>query len=189
MAGVRGLLGRDTARHSDLDWFVRSGLNRVFPDYWQELTGIIPVAERDDLITAYYRRVIEGDRATREKYAKAWSLWSGRVVTYTLEDATEEEDINTIIKRVSIELHYARNRYFITENQILANIINIPEVPIIIVHGRRDLTCTLEASWSLHQALPTSDFIIIKDAGHLAGEPPMIDALVSATDRIWSLLT
>ena len=183
------LRGAFLARHSDLDWFVRSGLNRVFPDYWQELTGIIPVAERDDLITAYYRRVIEGDRATREKYAKAWSLWSGRVVTYTLEDATEEEDINTIIKRVSIELHYARNRYFITENQILANIINIPEVPIIIVHGRRDLTCTLEASWSLHQALPTSDFIIIKDAGHLAGEPPMIDALVSATDRIWSLLT
>jgi proline iminopeptidase len=183
------LRGAFLARSADLDWFGRSGVNRVFPDYWQEFTGIIPVAEREDLITAYYRRVIEGDRATREKYAKAWSLWSGRVVTYTLQDATEEEDINTIIDRVSIETHYARNRYFISENQILAKIKNIPEVPIIIIHGRRDLTCTLEASWLLHQALPKSGFIIVKDAGHLAGEPPMIDALVSATDRIWSLLT
>ena len=183
------LRGAFLARGVDLDWFVRAGVNRIFPDYWQDFSGIIPVAERGDLVAAYYMRVIEGDRATREKYARAWSQWAGRVVTYTLQDAQEEEEINTIINRVSIESHYARNRYFISENRILTDIKNIPEVPIIIIHGRRDLTCPLESSWLLHQALPESEFIIVKEAGHLAGEPLMIDALVSATDRMASLLS
>ena len=188
---VTGMILRGTflARKSDLDWFAHAGVNRVFPDYWKEFTGMIPVDERNDLVTAYYKRVINGDRATKEKYAQAWSQWAGRVVTYNLQEIKEEEeDVNKTIHEVSIETHYAKNRYFISENQILDNIGNIPDVPVIIIHGRRDLTCTLEASWLLHQALPNSDLVIVRDGGHLAGEPPMVDALVTATNRMASLL-
>ena len=49
---------------------------------------------------------------------------------------------------------------------------------------RRDLTCTLDASWSLHQALPDSELVIVKEGGHLAGESVMVDALVTATDEM-----
>jgi proline iminopeptidase len=188
---VAGMILRGTflARQSDLDWFARTGANRIFPDYWKDFTDVIPIDEHNDLAIAFYRRVIEGDRATREKFAKAWSQWAGRVVTYNLQEPKEEEeDISTIIHRVSIETHYAKNRYFIRENQILDNIASIPDAPISIIHGRRDLTCTLESSWLLHQALPKSEFIIVRDGGHLAGEPPMVDALVSATNKMASLL-
>ena len=183
------LRGAFLARKSDLDWFVRAGVNQVFPDYWKDFIDIIPANERNDLVTAYYQRVINGDQATKEKYAWAWSQWAGRIVTYNLQEIkAAEEDIKTIIHEVSIETHYAKNRYFIRENQILDNTGNIPDVPVIIIHGRRDLTCTLESSWSLHQALPRSEFIIVKEGGHLAGEPPMVDALVNATNRMASLL-
>jgi proline iminopeptidase len=57
-------------------------------------------------------------------------------------------------------------------------------VPTLIVHGRRDLTCLLEASWTVHRRLPHSKLVILRDAGHLANEPAMIDALVSATDHL-----
>ena len=96
----------------------------------------------------------------------------------------DEEDDDKLINEVKIEMHYAKNRYFIKENQILDNISQVPDVPITIIHGRRDLTCLAESSWSVHQALPDSEFIIIADAGHLAGEPAMVDALVSATDKM-----
>ena len=187
---VTGMVLRGTflARKADLEWFAGAGVNRIFPDYWKEFTEVIPAAERNDLVSAYYSRVIEGDRATKEKFARAWSQWAGRVVTYTLPEVKEEDDINTTINQVSIETHYAKNRYFLRENQILENVGSIPKVPVIIIHGRRDLTCTLEASWSLHQALPQSEFIIVKDGGHLAGEPPMVDALVTATNRMATLL-
>ena len=188
---VTGMILRGTflARKSDLDWFAHQGANRIFPEYWKEFTGIIPTGERNDLVAAYYKRVNEGDRKTKEKFARAWSQWAGRIVTYNLQAIKEEEEnINTTIHEVSIETHYAKNCYFIRENQILDNIDKIPDAPVIIIHGRRDLTCTLESSWSLHQALPHSEFIIVRDGGHLAGEPPMVDALVSATNSMASLL-
>ena len=86
-------------------------------------------------------------------------------------------------------MHYAINRYFINENQILNDISKIPDVPINIIHGRRDFTCLLDSSWKVHQALPKSKLNILPDAGHLASEPSMIDALITATDEMAELLS
>ena len=106
------LRGAFLARKSDLEWFAETGVNRVFPDYWKEFTAIIPAEERNDLVSAYYKRVNEGDQKTKEKFARAWSQWAGRVVTYNLQEIkAEEENINTTIHEVSIETHYAKNRY------------------------------------------------------------------------------
>ncbi len=189
---VLGMVLRGTflARQSDFDWFAKYGANRIFPDYWVNFIGEIPEAERSNLGQAYYERVVNGDRNTKEKFARLWSQWATRVVTYSLAEITaqDEESIETLINQVSIETHYAKNRYFVKENQILDNIDKIPTVPIRIIHGRKDMTCTLESSWSLHQKLPESEFIIVRDAGHLAGEPAMTDALISATDHMAEIL-
>lgn len=189
---VSGLVLRGTflARQRDLDWFAKDGANRIFPDYWEKFLKVVPVDKRHDLVNAYYE-IIHNTKNDNEKlsYARAWSDWAGKVVTYTLPEAeTGEENIDKLLNQVSIETHYAFNRYFIAENQILDNISKIPDVPVKIIHGRRDLTCTLEASWLLYEALPDAGINIISDAGHLAGEPAMIDALVTATDEMSFLI-
>lgn len=188
---VLGLVLRGTflARQRDLDWFVKEGANRIFPDYWEQFIKDIPEYERQDLAAAYHKRLGDQDEKIRRKYARAWSDWTTRVVTYNLtEQKNEEVDINTLANQVLIETHYAVSHYFIKENQILGNISQIPDVPVIIIHGRRDLTCVLETSWSLHNALPDAEFVIVPDAGHLAGEPAMIDALINATDKMTTRL-
>ena len=81
-----------------------------------------------------------------------------------------------------IEAHYARQRYFLEDGQILRNAHDLPDVPTVIVHGRQDLTCTLESSWMLHRAVTHSRLVIVPDTGHLASEPGIIDALVAASD-------
>ena len=155
----------------------------IFPDYWQEFTDIIPESERDDLIAAYHTRVHGPDRNVRETAAVSWSKWAGRLVTYLLPGADYTPgDVDKTVRDVLIETHYAKHRYFIDDNRILDNAALLPSVPIRIIHGRRDLTCTLDASWSLHRALPDSELVIVKEGGHLAGEPVMVDALVTATD-------
>ena len=103
----------------------------------------------------------------------------------SMETSFMEQTIN----EVSIETHYAKNAYFIKENQILSEIHKIPDVPISIIHGRQDLTCPLEASWELHQVLPSSKLVIVREGGHLAGEAPMVDALITATDLMAELIT
>ncbi len=182
---VLGMILRGTflARQRDLDWFGRKGASMIFPDYWQDFTEIIPDPERSDLISAYYTRVHGADRKAQETAALAWSKWAGRLVTYLLPGADYTPgDVGKTVREVLIETHYAMHRYFIDENRILDNAALLPSVPIRIVHGRRDLTCTLDASWSLHRALPDSELVIVKEGGHLAGEPVMVDALVTATD-------
>jgi len=187
---VTGMILRGTflARQADLDWFARDGASRIFPDHWEKFIKNIPVKERNDLITAYHQRLTDNDNAVKEKYAQSWSDWATKLVTWNLtEQKNETEDIKTIVNQVSIETHYAYNRYFIQENQILNNAESIPDVPVMIIHGRKDLTCTLESSWLLHKALPQSELSIVPDAGHLAGEPAMVDALVTATEKMAGL--
>ena len=82
-----------------------------------------------------------------------------------------------------------RTGILLEENQILNNISNIPDVPVTIIHGRKDLTCLAESSWSVYQALAKQNlanakFHIVSVAGHLASEPAMIDALITATDQM-----
>ena len=183
------LRGTFLARQTDLDWFGRHGASMVFPDYWREFTEIIPADERHDLVSAYHARVHGADRKIRQAAALAWSKWAGRIVTYLLPGAEYEPgDVDKTVCEVLIETHYAMHRYFIPENRILDNVDHLPAVPTRIIHGRRDLTCTLDASWSLHQALPESELVVVKEGGHLAGEPVMVDALVTATDEMAGIL-
>lgn len=183
---VLGLILRGVflARQKDLDWFAREGASRIFPDYWSEFIQGIPADERKDLISSYYARLHGGDVEERRRAARAWSTWTDRVTTYLLPPTeAREENVDRIVQQVAIETHYAQHRYFIAENQILDNAGRIPDVPTRIIHGRRDLTCTLDASWELHALLPRSQLTIVNEGGHLAGEPAMADALLSATDE------
>ena len=185
---VLGLILRGTflARRCDLDWFVRQGVNRIFPDYWQELIGDFPPEQRDDLISALHERVFSENKKAIQGAARAWVMWTGRVVTSSLggEYALDDDEIDKLINDVRIEAHYARNHYFISENQILDNIARVPDVPVTLIHGRHDLTCLPESSWLLHRALPAAELVFLPQTGHLAGEPAMADALLRASDAM-----
>ena len=184
---VIGLILRGTflARQSELDWFVKHGANRIFPDAWARFINHVPVAERDDPISAYFKRIQDADAQVRLAASRHWSNWSAAVVGYLLpQDGIDSNDTpDKLISHVAIELHYAKHGYFIAENQILNNTDKIPDLPVILIHGRRDLTCTLDASWALHRAISGSELVIVREGGHLAGEPVMTDALVGATDQ------
>jgi proline iminopeptidase len=183
---VLGMILRGTflARQCDFDWFAKSGANKIFPDHWQEFISIFDESEKNELLKSLHRRVFSENKKVQLVAAKAWALWAGRVVTHSLLDEyiLEVDNEDKMLNEAKIEMHYAINKYFINENQIINNITNIPDVPVTIIHGRKDLTCLPESSWLVHQSLPSSKLVIVPDAGHLAGESAMIDALVTATD-------
>jgi proline iminopeptidase len=192
---VSGLILRASflARQCDVDWFFKEGVNRIFPDYWSELLESFTPEEQADLVAACYRRMQGADEVRRLSTARAWAAWTGRVVTYLLSPGSQaqapapapgSEEAARLIGEVAIETHYAWHHYFLRPDQLLRESDRLPRVPITIIHGRRDMTCTLEASWALHQRRPDARFEIVPEAGHLASEPAMIDALVRATDEM-----
>lgn len=181
------LRGSFLARPEDLEWFFGgAGAARVFPDAYDDFVHPVPDGERRDLPGAYYRRIHGPDEGVALAWARTWSAWGNRVVTWTLPslEAEDEIDPQRLLAKVRIETHYAVNRHFLAERPLLDAVGRLPDVPIAIVHGRRDLICPFDAAWTLHRAIPGSRLIPVPEAGHLAGEPAMIDALVGEMDRL-----
>ena len=185
------LRGCFLARKRDLDWFIHGGVSRIFPDAWADFIEVIPDQERDDPVAACYRRMLGADETEKTRFARAWSLWAGKIVTYLFTDLgdTGNENPEKMINEVCIETHYASHGYFIEENQIINNLNKLPDVPVRIIHGRRDLTCLLESSWELHQHIKNSELVIVREGGHLASESVMTDALIQATDHMAEILS
>jgi proline iminopeptidase len=190
---VRGLVLRGVflARRTDRDWFFTDGVNRLFPDAWDRFRRFIATTKQQDLVAAYYQCMTAGDEALAIAAASQWADWTATIVTWLLNPGgfNPAADPVRLVNEVRIETHYAHHDYFIEENQILRRADTVPRVPTIIIHGRRDLTCTLDAAWQLHQALPGSELVIVREGGHLASEPVMIDALVTATNTMVTRLT
>lgn len=185
---VSGLILRGIflCRRQDVEWFYQSGANRIFPDYWQDFTAMIPECERDNMLRAYHRRLVGDNELTRMGAAKAWSLWEARCATLDPSPNVVAHfgDPHVALAMARIEAHYFMNDAFIEPNQICLNADRLSGLPVVIVHGRYDVVCPVEQAQALHRALPDAELSIIRDAGHASSEAGILDALIRATDKL-----
>ncbi len=188
-ACVLGMIIRGVflARKKDLDWFAKEGAGRIYPEKWQQLIDCIPEYGRADWIKGLYDVIFGQDEISQRRAAYAWMAWGGQVAL--LQDYQEDHSkpvhvTEKMVQQVQMEMHYAVNKYFIAENQVIQDCYLLQNIPTIIIHGRNDLVCPMEAGLSLHKALPQAEYIVLPNAGHIASGEEMIDALVDATDRI-----
>lgn len=175
-------------RKKEIDWFYQEGCSRLFPDLWQSYLEPIPESERDDLVAAYYRRLTSTDAATRQRAAKAWSVWEGSTSKLLFDPASAGKFGNDEFADAfaRIECHYFTNRGFLPDdNFLLDNAEVLKNIRAVIVHGRYDVICPVENAWQLHQALPQSVLHIIADAGHSLSEPGITNKMIEYTDK-WS---
>lgn len=180
------LRGIFLCRPWEIHWFYQEGANHLFPDHWQEFIAPIPDDERNDLLTAHYRRLTGSDEIARMHSAKAWSLWEGR--TATLLNNKSVVDFfgapHTALSLARIEAHYFMHDSFLSADQLLRDAYRLRDIPGYIVHGRYDIVCPLQSAWDLHQAWPQAKLEIVPDAGHSAAEPGITHALIHATQEL-----
>lgn len=183
---VMGLIIRAVflARQQDLDWFAKDGAGRIYPEQWQRLVESIPEQKRDNLVPGLCDVLWGEDEVAQRRAAREWMAWGGQVALGNdYQSSPKGEHVTELmIKQVRMELHYAQHRYFLMENQILDNCGGLAEISTVIIHGRYDVVCPMEAGYSLHKALPNADYIVLSNAGHVAQGKEMINALVAATD-------
>ncbi|MEI8209342.1 MAG: prolyl aminopeptidase [Methylococcales bacterium] len=177
-------------RRQDLDWFSKEGANRIYPEQWQRLIESISECDRDDLVTGLCSILLGEDEVAKRRVAREWMAWGGQVALGNDYKASGSHDHVTekMVKQVRMELHYAKNNYFIKENQVLDGCVQLSSISTIIIHGRQDLVCPIESGMKLHQAMPHADYIVLPNAGHIAQGSEMIDALVKATDKFVEIL-
>ncbi len=181
---VLGLILRGIflCRPCEIQWFYQEGASRIFPDYWAQYVGLIPEAERDDLVQAYHRRLTGSDEVGRMAAAKAWSRWEAQAATLLPNEKVLSHftDPFTALSLARIENHYFVNNAFLEPDQILRDAHRLADIPGYIVHGRYDVVCPVENAYLLHKAWPAARFVIVPDAGHSALEPGIRSALIEA---------
>lgn len=174
------------ARNCDIQWFYGTGANAVFPDYWEDFLELLDEEERSEPLAAYHKRLHHADEITQMAAAKSWSQWQAQCSSLQPHVNLIEHfsDAHYALGLACIESHYFVNDCFLTDNFILDNIAAIQELPGIIIHGRYNLVSPLQAAYTLQEAWPKAELFIVRDAGHAAKEPGIIDASVLATQKI-----
>ena len=180
------LRGVFLARQKEKDWLYSYGASEIMAEQWDDFSGLIPDAERGNLVQAYYEQLTSDDEATRLAAAREWSLWEGSVATLL-----PDEDLLGSFADPAKAIPFARicaqfflKDFFLEEAQLLKNVDRIKHIPGIIVQGRHDICTPPTSAWALKKAWPEAELWIVHDAGHSAGEPGIIDGLVRATDKL-----
>jgi proline iminopeptidase len=180
------LRGVFLARQQEKSWLYAYGASEIMAEQWDAFTGLIPEAERGDLVRAYYNRLTSEDEATRLAAAREWSLWEGHVATLLPNEDLLESfgDPAKAVPFARICAKFFLENFFLEEGELLRNVDALAGIPGIIVQGRHDICTPPGAAWALKKAWPEADLWIVPDAGHSAGEPGIVDGLVRATDKL-----
>lgn len=173
-------------RREEIQFFYQEGSSWLFPEFFEEFSGLLPEVEKKDILFNYWRKITQGDESEKLKFAKAWTKWEMATSKLFIDQelVNKGEDEKFAVAFASIETHYFVNGgFFKKENQLLEDAYKIKDIPTVIVQGRYDVVCPAKSAYELHKKLPKSKLVIIPDAGHSCYEPGTIDALVSATEE------
>jgi proline iminopeptidase len=186
---VSGLILRGIflLRDKEIRWFYQGGADFLFPDAWEDYLAPIPGEERGDLVSAYYARLTSDDAEERLAAARAWSLWEARTSKLLVSEDLQNkyEDAAFALAFARIECHYFIHRgFFQRDDHLLHHASRLRDIPGVIVQGRYDVVCPMTSAWDLHAAWPSSQLVIVPDAGHSAFEDGIQVALLQATEEM-----
>lgn len=180
------LRGTFLGRKKDVDWvYAAGGASTLFPEAWHQLVMDLPETDRERPLSTYFSHLTSDDENVQLAAAKRLDLWESTIVTLRdHEFIVNDDDTPGPLAHSRIQLHYALNDCFIASKPILNDIDELRHIPTSIIHGRYDIVCPVQQSWELTQLWPEAALIILPLAGHAAGEPALVDALVRQTNLI-----
>lgn len=160
-----------TSRRYEIDWLYR-GVGRFFPEEWHRFRAGVPEAERDgDLVAAYARLLEHPDAAVRARATADWAAWEDAVVS--LEPGAQpgmysdrpERDLRAMVRLCA---HYFAHGAWLPEGVLIRDAGRLAGIPGVLVHGRLDLSGSLDTAWELARAWPGAR-LHTTAGGHAAG--------------------
>ena len=169
---------------AEVDWFMH-GMKAIFPEAWEQFAAPIPEDEQDNLLEAYYKRLMGRDLARAMEAAIAWGLYESACASLlpNYETITTDEQKAAALAVARIEAHYFRNEVIPPERSLLNGIGRIRAIPSIIIQSRYDVVTPIQTAYKLHQLWPEADYVVVPDAGHSALDPPNRARLIEATEN------
>ncbi len=161
----------------DVRWFFQ-GAAALVPQAWEDLAGRVSPAERADLLLALQQRLNGNDMLPARQAALAWARYEQCLLQPAwvpladpgLDDLAVQD---RLVGKYRIQAHYLAQQCFLGEARLFGLLVQLPAVPVAIVHGRLDCVCVPENAWRLHRAIPGSRLAWADGAGHDPFHPAM----------------
>ena len=192
---VSGIVLRATflGTRAELEGAFLETLPRFYPGLSEDFTGLLPAGERDKLLDAYWRCILDPDVAVHSPFARAWHdterILSERASSRTRLDLASLKSTGALPATPFMEAHYFANDCFMKPNQLLDDAQKLKGIPGIIVQGRYDLLCPPATSYALAARWPDAELRIVPGAGHTLYDPGIRDAVMKAIADVASKIT
>lgn len=170
---------------AEIDWFMY-GMRRFFPKAHADFACFVPEEERNDLLTAYEKRLFCEDPDGRMAAARMWFKYTEgcsllRHDSELVESAAKNDPV--VYGTGRLDAFYFRNNMFLEADQLIAKMARIAHLPVMIAQGGHDVIAPPEAAYRVHRAWPGSVLHIVADAGHSPSEPGIRVKLMQAIEQ------
>jgi proline iminopeptidase len=164
-----------------------------YPGLYDDFLSLLPEAERDRPLDAYWRRILSDDAAVHGPAARAWHdterILSEHTPTRTRLDLAAVKAGGALPATPFMEAHYFVNDCFMRPNQLLEEADKLKGIPGVIVQGRYDLLCPPSTSQALAARCADSEMRVIEGAGHTLYDPGVRNAVMKAIADVASKVT
>lgn len=180
------LRGVFLASKAEIDHFYHGGVDPFFPEAFAQLQALLPSPEKHNYPEQLLKLLRSDNAAVRERASRGWARYEIRLSSVGRTD----QDADRVLADWDpydfslIENHYMANGCFVKDTQLLDQAARIADFPTVIVQGRFDMVCPPITAWKLHKALPRSRLVMVEDAGHSGGDPPIRSALIEAAKSL-----
>lgn len=174
-----------TTSRDEVDW-ITEGVGRIFPEAWAAFEAASARRPGERVVEAYARRLADpADPADRALAADAWDAWESTHVSLdpawqpgpTKDDPQERAVFATLVTHF-----WSRDAFLPGEQAILARTDRLSAAPVVLIHGRRDISGPVITAWRLHQRLPRSELHVVEAEGH--GGPVSVELMREAVARL-----
>jgi len=183
------LRGIFLCEQEEIDWFLY-GIRMIFPEAWEQFTGILSEDERSDILASYYRRLTHDDPDIQMQAAIRWALYEGACSNLlpNYETITTDEQKSHALALARLECHYFHTQSLSGNAKLTSHLDKMRHIPTVIVQGRYDVICPIITANRLHQLWPEADYVVVPDAGHSAMDPALRSRLIEATENAKTIL-
>jgi len=166
-------------RQKDIDWLYKKGASYIYPKEWDTFINFIPINERDDLISAYYKRLTSPDEKIRND--ACWHWCQLELIITTFDDnhlyKNDLKNLKRIVPLARLECHFfINNKEFMkSNNYIIENSYKLKDIPIIMSQSRYDMVCPVDSAYQLKKVLPHIELRINPLGGHTSFEKNVLN--------------
>jgi proline iminopeptidase len=185
-ARTSGLVLRATflGTRTELEQAFLQNLSRFHAGLSDDFLGLLPAAELDRPLDAYWCRILDPDPAVHVPAARAWHdterILSEHAPSRTRLDLASLQSTRPLPATPFMEAHYFHNDCFMEPNQLMTKAGKLKAIPGIIVQGRYDFLCPPSTSHALAAVWPGAEIRIVEGAGHSLYDPGVRDVVMKA---------